>query len=209
MPTVEKITDSCTSLGEGPHWDVSSQSLYFVDISGKQILKYTPSTNKLTKATIEKSPSFIIPIENKKNQFLVSLRNDLAVVSWDGESEDVKILENICGVETSEETPYVFNDAKCDSSGRLWVGAHSLAADFAKTQPLGVLYSIDSTKQLKIHAHKIRCANGMAFNDKTKKMFFIDSLAGSVDQFDFDIITLSLALFVRIQIDVTFFNTQF
>lgn len=50
-PQIERITDS-TELGEGPHWDEASQSLYFVDIFGKSIHRYVPATKKHTKAVI-------------------------------------------------------------------------------------------------------------------------------------------------------------
>lgn len=53
-PVVEIVCDR-VELGEGPHWDVNQQCLYFVDILGQAILKYVPSTNKTTKATIGKT----------------------------------------------------------------------------------------------------------------------------------------------------------
>lgn len=54
-PKVERIEEiGTTELGEGPHWDNETQSLYFVDIFGKSIHKYVPATKKHTKATIGK-----------------------------------------------------------------------------------------------------------------------------------------------------------
>jgi gluconolactonase len=59
--------------------------------------------------------------------------------------------------------------------------------DEDKTLPLGTLYSFDAKRQLKGQVRQVRLTNGLAFNDKTKKMFYIDTLKGSVDQFDFDV----------------------
>jgi gluconolactonase len=99
MPAkVEKITES-VELGEGPHWDVATQSLYFVDIFGKAIYKYNPSAERLTKAVIGECQfnkqhfkdqvcvgtnhvTFIIPIEGQKNKFLISIGRTLAIVTW-------------------------------------------------------------------------------------------------------------------------------
>lgn len=54
-PTVERIDAiEPIELGEGPHWDAETQSLYFVDIFGKAIHKYVPCTKKHTKAVIGK-----------------------------------------------------------------------------------------------------------------------------------------------------------
>lgn len=52
-PVVEVITERL-ELGEGPHWDVEKQCLYFVDIFGPAIYKYVPATGKTTKAVIGK-----------------------------------------------------------------------------------------------------------------------------------------------------------
>lgn len=52
-PTVEAITEPL-QLGEGPHWDVASQSLYFVDTFGFSIHRYVPATNTHTKANFGK-----------------------------------------------------------------------------------------------------------------------------------------------------------
>jgi gluconolactonase len=65
--------------------------------------------------------------------------------------------------------------------------------NIAKTEPLGSLYTFDNKRQLKSQVDNIKIANGLAFNDKTKKMFYIDSLKGTVDQFDFDITTGSVS----------------
>lgn len=54
-PTVTRIDAAGnTQLGEGPHWDPVSKTLYFVDIEGGTIHKYCPATNSSTKASIGK-----------------------------------------------------------------------------------------------------------------------------------------------------------
>lgn len=54
-PTVKQIPEIPNlELGEGPHWDVETQSLYLVDIFGKSVHKYVPSTGQHTKAVFGK-----------------------------------------------------------------------------------------------------------------------------------------------------------
>ncbi|XP_044258190.1 regucalcin-like [Tribolium madens] len=184
MYTIETVTEGYT-LGEGPHWDTSTQSLYFVDIFGKLIVKYTPATKKVAKVTVApKTASFVIPVQGKKDQFVISLNNELVIISWDGGSDKIGIVENLATIDNN------FNDAKCDPKGRLWAGSQTLDEnDFMKSEPLGHLYSLDSNKQFKKCLDKIRIANGLAFNEKLKKMYYIDSLIGTIDQFDFDVNT--------------------
>ncbi|RZC40813.1 SGL domain containing protein, partial [Asbolus verrucosus] len=70
-----------------------------------------------------------------------------------------------------------------------------LASEIQKTQPLGSLYTFDSKRHLTKHVDKIRIANGLPFNEEIKKMYYIDSLAGTVDQFDFHLTTNRQVLF--------------
>ncbi|XP_023312824.1 regucalcin-like [Anoplophora glabripennis] len=124
-PKVERITEIETvELGEGPHWDAETQSLYFVDIFGKSIHKYVPVTKKHTKAVIGTNHvSLIIPVRGEKDKFLISIGRELAIVTWDGESEKVSNVRKLFEVDNDPNTiDNRFNDGKCDPSGRLWAG---------------------------------------------------------------------------------------
>lgn len=50
-PVVERVVPSI-EIGEGPHWDANTQSLYYVDVFGKAIHRYVSATKKHTKAVI-------------------------------------------------------------------------------------------------------------------------------------------------------------
>lgn len=52
-------------LGEGPHWDIQTQSLYFVDIFGKAVHKYIPASGKHYKAAVGTYPTVQYTISNK------------------------------------------------------------------------------------------------------------------------------------------------
>ena len=51
---VEPLPDSYGLLGEGPHWDIERQSLYFVDIENAQVLRYDYAQNKTYRCQIGK-----------------------------------------------------------------------------------------------------------------------------------------------------------
>lgn len=52
-PIIEKVGESFY-LGEGPHWDVQSQTLYLIDAFPKLIARYDPKTNTVVKAILGK-----------------------------------------------------------------------------------------------------------------------------------------------------------
>lgn len=70
--------------------------------------------------------SFIIPVEGQKDQFVISRGKQIALISWDGESDSISIIKTL--YEVDEQYPgNVFNDGKCDPSGRLWAGEHKIS----------------------------------------------------------------------------------
>ncbi|XP_074040648.1 regucalcin-like isoform X2 [Leptinotarsa decemlineata] len=175
------------SLLEGPHWDIEKQCLYFVDIHNHSIFKYVPSTKKLTKAVIgNHNVSIIIPIKDKKDNFVITVDRSVSTITWDGESNTVLNLKKL--YEVDHGTDHVFNDGKCDSSGRLWsgtMGAHASTIDGIPPGK-GTLYSFQNNL-VQNYRGGIGISNGIAFNKELGKMYYIDSMNGTVDQYDLDI----------------------
>lgn len=52
---VEQLPSPLSVLGEGPHWDIASQSLYYCDIYGKSVHRYVLAENKTYNATVGKT----------------------------------------------------------------------------------------------------------------------------------------------------------
>lgn len=66
-------------------------------------------------------PTFIIPVDGKKNHFVVGLGRKVLEIEWDGTQDAAKVLRTI--VEVDFEDPHNrFNDAKADPRGRLFAG---------------------------------------------------------------------------------------
>lgn len=65
--------------------------------------------------------SLIIPIEGEKDKFIISLKNDLAIISWDGRSSKTSEPKVIASVEPKDNKNRI-NDGKADPKGRIWAG---------------------------------------------------------------------------------------
>lgn len=52
-----KAIPTVSALGEAPHWDISRQSLYYIDLMAKKgiVLRYDLISNKTYKAVIGKN----------------------------------------------------------------------------------------------------------------------------------------------------------
>ncbi|ENN80495.1 hypothetical protein YQE_03099, partial [Dendroctonus ponderosae] len=117
---VEKIAEIPNLMvGEGPHRDVRTQALYFVDIIGKSVHKYVPATGQHTKATFDKAASLVIPVKGQRDKFVVNQLDEIVVAFWDGHSEKLSKIEKSVDINQPDTS---LNDGKCDAMGRLWTG---------------------------------------------------------------------------------------
>lgn len=119
---IEQVTGTTMNMiGEAPFFDNKTQTLYWVDIMGGQIFRMDTTTNRMYTARIlgETFLSFIIPVDGVTNQFIVGAGKRILLVNWDG----VHTMAQILRILTEAPIEGVrFNDAKTDSSGRLYLG---------------------------------------------------------------------------------------
>ncbi|KAJ8944497.1 hypothetical protein NQ318_011755 [Aromia moschata] len=185
-PKIEKVVDRTFELGESPHWDAETQTLYFVDINGHTINKYVPATKLHTHSYIGSNVSFIIPVAGKTDEFVIGKNREVVLISWNGDTEKAEIVKTLFEVD-SEYPGNVFNDGKCDPSGRLWAGTIGAPpVDLDKiVDGRGSLYSFSNNKASK-HISGLGISNGLAFNEQLKKFYYIDSRKGTLDEYDID-----------------------
>nr|BAB85479.1 luciferin-regenerating enzyme [Nipponoluciola cruciata] len=194
-PTVEQIVELGTYLlAESPHWDDETQSLYFVDIVGRSVNKYVPTTKTHTQLKFDKNPSFIIPVKGCSDRFIVSLEREINLLTWDGASSAPSKIEKIAVFDnTPEKSENRLNDGKADPLGNLWAGTMNMGSDHTTGTPVRGTLSSLSNKQVKEHVSEVCISNGLAWSKDLKKFYYIDSAVRQVDQFDFDAKNLSLS----------------
>ena len=157
-----------TVLGEGTLWVPSQNSIFFVDIKKKKILKYNIKTKVKKIINVDKEIGFLAHI--KKNVFVLGLKSELRIVNLTNK----KILYSI-KIESKKQNNRL-NDGKTDSVGRLWFGTMDNLERKIKS---GSLYCLD--KNLKVHKidDKYFITNGPAFLDK-KNFYHTDTRKGEI-----------------------------
>lgn len=162
-------------LGESPLWHASRKSFFWVDIENGKLFEYHLKTGA---TTIKSFPHRLtLVLEGKENQVILAL--DCKIASYDLETG---ALNWLCEVET--EFPLNrFNDGKCDSKGRLWIG--TLSTEF--TAGSGSLYRIG--KDLEPHRvlDMLTIPNGMAWTADHSVFYFIDSLTQKIREYQFNL----------------------
>lgn len=163
-----------TVLGEGPMWSVAEGVLYWVDIVGRCVLKLSPDTGRVDIRQLPYAPSAVIPRAN--GGLLLVTKKGMATFEFD-KPEIHSIPVSIVDFEKE-----VFNDAKCDSLGRLWVGTRDLHVK----DPNGGLFRMDKDFSLHRQGSGFVVSNGIAWSPNELLMYHVDSKPGRIDVCDFD-----------------------
>ena len=172
---MERITAAHPSpalLGESPVWSVAEQRLYYVDIPGKEVLRFDPATGDVKRWATGSEPACIALCAS--GGLLVAQRSGL----WS--------LDPATGMQAKlAEPPYDpakqrFNDGKPDAAGRFWVGT----IDDARAPDAQLYRYADGKCEAK--AGGITNSNGLAWSPAGDRMYWTDTKAHEIYVFDFD-----------------------
>lgn len=183
---IQPLTSTRFGLGEGPFWDPKSSKLYIVDAFVGDFVQIDTNTKEEKKLNFSPDVvTFIIPNATDDDLFVVSRNNHVCSLKWSS-----KELTNLMSVEDGEGTR--FNDAKCDSKGRLWAGTMSSSEWIPPGK--GSLYKvIPSTGVNKIIIQKeftpVILSNGIAWTTDDSRMFFVDSTKKVIYKFNYDVVS--------------------
>lgn len=173
---VRRVLPIRCRLGEGCVWDERNKRLYFVDIEGCRIFGFHPCGGKKEK------PDEIWEFDTKEmvgclvlceNGIVAAVGHRLIRISDDGSRSEVLM-----------ELPlpdYVrFNDGKCDSAGRLWVGTMAKSQLHPEAKGCGSLYCIAGNQVLAAYPG-YTIPNGMAWDGDL--FYHIDTSKGTVEEY--------------------------
>jgi len=172
-PAIISLTKPGYPLGEGPIWSPRHNSVFFVDILGKQLHRYDLARNDVVQ-------SFGMPdiigwvVEREKGGFVVGVKNDVYFLDIDPFK-----LTRVLGVEPDKPGNRL-NDAKCDAKGRLWTGT----MDMAFKDRTASLYRIDPDLSVHVIDTNYVCTNGPAFSKDGTRMYHNETHDGIVYLYD-------------------------
>jgi sugar lactone lactonase YvrE len=168
--TAQLILDARNGTGESPVWVPAEQALYWVDIPGKRLHRWTAADQSSTcwdtaqmLACIARSPdgSWIAGMES--GLFRLKPHADGSVAS------------SLLSAVEHARPGMRFNDGRCDRQRRFWAG--TMVMDMAANAPAGALYRYDAGQATPLHAHLtgFTVPNGLAFSPDGKTMYLSDS----------------------------------
>ncbi|XP_052864811.1 regucalcin-like [Anopheles cruzii] len=187
---VEVLPGPFLQLGEGPHWDAESQSLYYVCILSATLHRYDWQEAKTYSAPLEGATyaSFIIPVQGRRGEFVVGSGTRLVLVSWDGRSPQACVRQVLADL-GPDAADHRFNDGKVDPHGRLYAGT-MLAEDSRNHFEMddGKLYRYEAGADCRMVPlkSKVHISNGLTWSARTNRFYYIDSFAFDIKEYAID-----------------------
>ena len=166
--------DTVAGVGEGAIWDYQNDRLLWIDTQGSLFI-YTPSDGKNREIKLEKPIGTVVPY--KKNAVIVALID--GIYEFDLAKTQFTL---ICSPENPPVEGNKYNDGKCDSKGRLWVGT----MDINTTPKKGGFYVVKGNGEYEQVLEEVSISNGVCWSLDGDKMYYQDSPLRTVSQFDFN-----------------------
>ena len=171
---VELYLEKENGLAESPYYDMRSRVLSWIDIpNGKLFL--ADKRGRIKEVDFNEKIGCAIPLE-KQNSYLVCGTKALYVY----EDEKIEILYDL----TNDLKPSQrCNDAAVDKLGRLWF---SSITDDDIHAPEGKLFCYYKNKVTCMDSD-VKLGNGICWNKKYTRMFFVDSAAHVIYVYDYNL----------------------
>lgn len=168
------VVEAGNRLGEVPVWDVAEQALYWVDIEGRLLQRYTPSTGAVERwAMPERIACFAL---RESGGLIVAFASGIAF--YDLETGEIDWIAR----PEADRPGNRFNEGKCDRRGRFWTGS----MDDGLTRRSGALYRVDPDRSVEMVLDGVGVSNSIVWSPDDRDFYFADTLEGVIWRFDFD-----------------------
>jgi D-xylonolactonase len=164
------IADVGAILGEGPIWVAREAALYWVDIVGQKVFRWS-ETDGTRSWDVPISVTTLAP--RAEGGFVGAGPDGFLAFEFEG---DITILDNPEPDRESNRS----NDGKVDREGRFWAGTMDRNEQLAS----GALYRLDPGLQWTRVDDGYRVTNGPAFSRDGRTMYHTDSALQRVYVFD-------------------------
>jgi sugar lactone lactonase YvrE len=159
-------------LGEGPHWDADTQSLYWVDIPAQRV-------HRMDDSGAHKSWDVGLPVgavvPRASGGLCVAAGNGFFAVDLD--------TGEVTKIAAAPGSPHTrMNDGACDRAGRFYAGS----MDNDEAPGRGRFYRLDTDHTVTELFDQVGISNGVGWSADDRLMYYIDSLAYRVDVIDYD-----------------------
>lgn len=167
----ELVWNVGAELGEGPVWDAARSVLWFVDIKGRLLHRYTPATDDRASWDAPDQIGFALPAED--GSLVCGVRGGLH--RFDPDTSDFTLIQSV----ETDRPQNRLNDGFVAPDGSLWFGS----MDDAEEVKTGALYRW-VRGDLELHDDGYGVTNGPCLSPDGKTLYHHDTLEKTVLAFD-------------------------
>jgi sugar lactone lactonase YvrE len=178
----QTVSPHTSDLGESPFWHPHEQMLYWVDSTGRQLLRADVATGAIEAWDMPSEPGCIAPAAS--GGLVIALRDAVfRARQWGG------LLTRIVTLDY-DPAQMRANDGKCDALGRFWFGT----LDETRVNGNAALYCLDCRAGKPVLERKTDPAtlpattgNGLAWSPDNRTLYWADTASHRVHAWDFDV----------------------
>jgi len=171
--SITPIGSRISKWGEGPiFWN---EHLLYVDIEGHALIRLNPKNGEEQVWEIGERIGTVVP--RQSGGFVCA--GDSGIYSFDPETGEKKSMAD---PESDKRPDNRFNDGKCDPSGRFWAGTISTVKKTGDAN----LYMLDLNGDLSLKVPGVTNSNGICWNAKADRMYYIDTPTKEIWAFPFN-----------------------
>ncbi len=165
-------------LGECPIWSEAEQVLYWIDIDGRTVRRFNPTTGADEQRTMAGRPGSMV-LTTTPGRFLVATEHLLVWFDWaTGITAPFAQLEQA-------STGNRLNDGRTDPAGRFVVG--SMWEDSSARVASGLLHQVEADGSSTVVRREIGVTNGIAFDPERGRAYFADTHTATIVMWDYDV----------------------
>ena len=163
----EIVAPEPNDLGESPFWHSHEQTLYWLDIPGRKILRANVFMGTVESWPMPSEPGCMAPAAS--GGLVIALRDGIyRARDWCGALTLIQKFDH-------DTATTRFNDGKADTRGRFWAGT----IFEPRTSPEAALFSIDCRDQgsprVQRQAGDATTANGLAWSPDANRVYWADT----------------------------------
>jgi sugar lactone lactonase YvrE len=171
---VDLVHDARAELGEGPLWDDARARLLFTDIMRGDVHAFDPRTGD-DRVLAVPEPVGAIALTVRGDYLLATHTGFMRLDPLSGALTRVAHVEADLGENR-------MNDGAVDARGRFWAGTMAM-----RDRPgQGALYRCEPDGRVTCVLPGVGISNGIDWSPDGRVMYYVDTLTGRVDLFDFD-----------------------
>jgi L-arabinonolactonase len=174
---VSRVDTPRCGLGEGAVWDPDKQALFYLDIWGKKIFRYDPSTGETRSWGV---PGDVGAMGLREGGGLVIAMKD-SLYLLDFESGDCAKLAGPAWTDPG----ITVNDGAVDRNGRFVFGG--CCAGFDNPRPIGGLFVLDPDHRIRQLDSGISQSNSHCFSPDGRTLYCADSFIKTLFAYDYDL----------------------